>query len=379
MIYLYIVLIFLSLISGWFILKNVPLIYAKQKINSVNKKLSIIIPARNEEKNLPILLNSLKKQRFQPYEVLVIDDDSEDATAEIAKEFGARVVQFPKGSMDCVGKSAACYYGAKVAKGDWFFFLDADIFFAKSSSLEDIVTEFYVKNKTEVSVLSVQPYHVIKQLYENFSVVFNILVLAGMNQFSVLENRLQAAGAFGPSLFIDRKTYFSVGGHKNVRGSIMENIDLGKLLLKEGISVYLYGGEGSLHFRMYPEGYPSLAEGWSKSFVSGSKNTHPFILMGTSLWIMGAFIPTIFLVYSGIQGDVFLLLLSLLSYFFFYFRFIGMARKVGMFHTGLLFFYPVFFCYFILLFAWSAIKTHLFKSVSWKGREIKFKEDKHVD
>lgn len=379
MIYLYGVFILVTLISGWFILWKVPFINAKQDNNLQNKKISIIIPARNEENNLPVLLNSLNNQTLKPFEVLVIDDDSDDRTVEVAEEWGARVIRFPKNSMDWVGKSAACYYGAKVAQGDLFFFLDADIFLAKSSSLEEIVSEFYANNIKEVSVLSIQPYHVIKKLYENLSVVFNILVLAGMNRFSILEKRLQPAGAFGPSLFIDRKTYFNIGGHKKVQDSIMENIDLGKVLLNEGISVYLYGGKGNLHFRMYPEGYRSLAEGWSKSFFSGSKNTHPFILMGTGLWITGAFVSAIFIIYSMVTGKFILILLSFISYFIYYYQFVGMAKKAGDFHSWLLIFYPLLFGYFILLFTWSAINTHLFKRVSWKGREIRLKEEKHVD
>ena len=110
MIYLAFFAILLSVLSGWLILWKVPLIQSNNQKYREYKKISIIIPARNEENNLPILLKSLKKQSLQPDEILVVDDDSEDETATIARKYGARVVQFPVDETEWVGKSAACYH-----------------------------------------------------------------------------------------------------------------------------------------------------------------------------------------------------------------------------------------------------------------------------
>ncbi len=373
MVTFYGVFTFLAIISGLFILWKVPLIPPGEDQRKINKKISIIVPARNEEQNLPILLQSLQKQTLKPFEILVVDDASEDQTVAVAKEYEARVVHFPKDETDWVGKAAACYHGAKAASGEWFLFLDADVFLSRNESLEEIATTFGARNQP--SALSIQPYHVVKEGYENLSLVFNLLVLAGMNRFSILKEQLQPAGAFGPSLLIERQTYFEQGGHKRVRGSMMENIDLGNMLLNAGVPVDLYGGKSSLHFRMYPEGYHSLAEGWSKSFVSGSKATHPFILLGTSLWIAGAFVPLSFLLAVVVTGSCSweLILLALLGYLLYYVQLLRMTQAAGNFHRGVLFFYPVLFLYFVFLFAWSAIQTHVFKRVSWKGREINMK------
>lgn len=375
MIIFYVIVTILSIFGGLFILWKVPLLSTQEKKERKNKKLSIIIPARNEEKNLPILLKSLLKQSYQPYEILVVDDDSEDNTAEVAIQHVAKVVQFPKANEEWIGKAAGCYYGAQAAKGDWFLFLDADIFFPKEDSLEKMIDGY--NNQGESSILSIQPYHVIEELYENLSFVFNLLVLAGMNRFSILQEKLEPAGAFGPSMLIDRETYFEKGGHKRARGSIMENIDLGRLFLEEGVPVELYGGKNSLHFRMYPEGYKGLAEGWSKSFVSGSQSTHPLILVGTSLWIAGAFITSFFIPYAWFTGENALLILGMVGYILFYLQLLRMTRYAGNFHQGVLFLYPILFLYFVFLFAWSAIKTKVFKSVTWKGRTISMEE--HTD
>lgn len=196
------------------------------------------------------------------------------------------------------------------------------------------------------------------------------MVLAGMNRFSILNKRLKPAGAFGPSLLCDRETYFEIGGHEQAKGSIMENVDLGKIFLEHDLPVRLYGGKGALHFRMYPDGLRALSQGWSKSFASASVSTHSFILVGTSLWITGAFVSVSFLLWSLVEGSGFSILLGALSYALYSAQFHRMARLAGNFHWPVLLFYPVLFLYFVLLFIWSGIKTFVFGTVSWKGRDI---------
>lgn len=357
MVYLYLVILVLSITSSWAMLWQVPklpIVKQQQK-----KRLSIIIPARNEEKNLPILLASLQKQSYKPLEILVVDDYSEDKTAQVARASGADVIQTNKNEQEWFGKSAACWYGAQAAAGDYFLFLDADIFFPEPDSLEKMISAFQ-----DDTVLSIQPYHVIRDKYENFSTIFNILVLAGMNQFSVLGKRLLPAGAFGPSLLCSSHAYFQVGGHKKVRSHIMENIALGHVLNEQYFPVQLYSGKNVLHFRMYPDGIANLFEGWSKSFASGSVATHPFILACSGLWMTGAFVSVFYLFLSGFHP------LALLGYVAFFLSFFRLARIAGNFSVSLLFLYPLLFLYFVCVFIWSAIKTFLLKSVSWKGRKI---------
>jgi len=82
--------------------------------------LSIVIPTKNEEKNLPNLLASIKKQTFTDFEVIVADAHSDDRTRGIAKEFGAKVVD---GDLPGPGRNR----GAAVAEGSVILFLDADV------------------------------------------------------------------------------------------------------------------------------------------------------------------------------------------------------------------------------------------------------------
>ena len=87
-------------------------------------KISVIIPTYNEEEYLPKLLDCLKSQTLDDFEIIVADADSTDRTADIAREYGARVV---RGGMPAVGRNA----GAAVAEGDYYFFFDADVKFSK--------------------------------------------------------------------------------------------------------------------------------------------------------------------------------------------------------------------------------------------------------
>ncbi|NBS41768.1 glycosyltransferase family 2 protein, partial [bacterium] len=96
--------------------------------------LTIVIPTKNEEADLPILLESIKKQTLQPKEVIVADANSTDRTREIAAAYGARVVE---GGMPGPGRNR----GAEAAKTDLILFLDADVELRDSEFLEKSVGE----------------------------------------------------------------------------------------------------------------------------------------------------------------------------------------------------------------------------------------------
>ena len=96
--------------------------------------ISIIIPTLNEKKYLPKLLESLKKQTYRDYEMIVADNGSKDRTRDIAKSYGCKVVM---GGLPAVGRNN----GAKAAKGDYLLFLDADVVLPKNF-LKKFYSEF---------------------------------------------------------------------------------------------------------------------------------------------------------------------------------------------------------------------------------------------
>ncbi|MCK5044541.1 glycosyltransferase [Candidatus Parcubacteria bacterium] len=122
-------------------------------------KLSIIIPALNEEKNLPKLLNSLKEQSFSDYEIIIADAGSKDKTAAIAKKYGCKIIA---GGLPAKGRNE----GAKVAQGKLFLFLDADMIL-HSSFLEKLIDQFE-KKKLDIASCSIYPNKKVDKFFHAF-------------------------------------------------------------------------------------------------------------------------------------------------------------------------------------------------------------------
>jgi len=118
-------------------------------MNKKNPQLSCIIISLNEEKYLPTLLESLKEQSFQDFEVIVADFNSKDNTRKIAKKFGCKIVMGGKASF-------ARNSGAKIAKGKYLVFFDADGILKDKDFLESNLNKFK-ESKAGVASVYVKP------------------------------------------------------------------------------------------------------------------------------------------------------------------------------------------------------------------------------
>jgi 4,4'-diaponeurosporenoate glycosyltransferase len=326
--------------------------------------LSIIIPARNEEGRISPLLQSLQEQRFRQFEILVVDDDSSDNTAALAESYGA-TVHLNSGA----GKSSACWLGAEKAKGDWLLFLDADTRFTSVDGINNLLHFYHAKGAR--GIVALQPFHTVERLYEHLSVVFNIIVVVGMNLFTIWGSRFKTAGSFGPCILCNRDDYFTSGGHLGIEGAIMDDLALGEAFLEKDLPVRCLGGKGIISLRMYPEGLGSLIEGWCKSFAVGSKSTHPAVMLMVIFWIAGSFITAGALLTSIIEWDIGALFFSGVMYILYMLQTAWFARRVGNFRWAVFPFYPLLFVFFAGVYLYSFIRVNVFHSVNWKGRKIK--------
>jgi len=336
------------------------------KLKGPSYKVSILVPARNEERILGQLLDSIEQQTLKPHEVIVIDDQSEDATAEVARRAGCIVMTSKDLPEGWTGKPWACWQGAQMATGDIFIFLDADTFW-EPEGLSKIVSTYLEKG----GLLSIQPFHEMKRRYERLSAIFNIITMAGMNAFTPFGPKLKPIGAFGPCMICSRKDYFMVGGHEKARGEVLESLAIGREFLKANQKVHCYGGKETISFRMYPDGLRSLVEGFGKGFGTGASAMSVASLLMMVAWVFGGVSVTRHLIQSAILGDPIELLVCLALNVLYIFQIQWMLFRIGNFGflTALLFQIPLIF--FVIVFAYSILRIFLVRKVRWKGRDVR--------
>ena len=358
-------LLFFFWLLGFIFLWKIPVLKKGNPLDRFSYKISMIIPARNEERILGQLLDSLKQQTLKPHEMIVIDDQSKDATAEIARRAGCTVMiskDLPEG---WTGKPWACWQGAHQATGDLFLFLDADTFL-EPEGLSNIVSTYLETG----GLLSIQPFHQMRRRYEKLSAIFNIITMAGMNTFTPLGPRLKPIGAFGPCMICSRDDYFMVGGHEKARGAVLESLAIGREFLKANRKVHCYGGKKTISFRMYPDGLGSLVEGFSKGFGTGANAMSLLSLLMMVGWITGGMGVTRHLLETVFRPDQVALGMWMTLDVFYILQIHWMLRRIGNFgfSTALLFQIPLIF--FIIVFVYSVLRIFLVRKVSWKGREV---------
>ena len=326
-------------------------------------RLSVIIPARNEEANLPLLLRGLQGQSRRPDEIICVDDCSTDRTAAIATAFGAELVTIGDKPDGWLGKPWACQQGAKKASGDFFLFLDADLRLGVEA-LSRLMSEA----QRGASVISVQPFHCVENNYENISLFFNLIQVAANGVG--MPWRPREVGLFGPLILISRADYEAIGGHEAVRLDVAEDLALGGILRKKGIGFRLFLGDADIRFRMYGQGLSRLVEGWTKNFSTGAAATPPPLFVAVFLWVMAGLSIVIELARGFLAARPAYIAASAALYLAYALHLRLTARRFGDFRRWAIALYPVWLAAFLLIFLKSFASKRLGKKVVWKGRDI---------
>ena len=336
--------------------------------NTHKPSVSVIIPARNEEHTLPNLLNSLSGQLSSQDEIIVVDDHSEDRTKAVAEKSAVKVLESLPTPEGWIGKTWACFQGARIASGEILVFLDADTVLEKNG-LNNIIETYVEKD----GVLSIQPYHKMRNLYEQLSAFFNIIVMAGIGTFTVLGRRIKPIGLLGPVMVMKRQYYLDSGGHDKVKGEILDDVAFGSELQKKGMVVHCLGGKSTISFRMYPNGIRELINGWSKGFAMGAAKTSIPLLILIVLWIAGSIGTTRSLIEVTIATNNFQMVISGGLYTLYAAQIYWMLVRIGNFKFYTALFYPIPMAFFVVVFTYSFVRIFLVRSVKWKGREIDLK------
>jgi 4,4'-diaponeurosporenoate glycosyltransferase len=362
------IVFFISMIGFFRILRFYSPKVAKLKLLDLENDcclLSIIIPCRNEEKRLPNLLNSLKKQTYQNFEIIIVDDDSTDNTISIAKSYNAKVIQRKEIFPDWEGKSASCYAGAMYAQGEILLFLDADVI------LRETALEYLLRHFQSDGVISCQPYHYLERFYENLSLYPNLILILGLGAGKKSEPFSTDNGLYGPCIMISKDLYIKTGGHKLVGNSVIEDVDLGIKLAQKGVKITIVPHNNLIRFRMYPEGVMTLINGWTKNMSLGAARSKPqelIIITAIISFSVGIFNS---LIGSFNQKDFILLSIYSAMYIFYGIFLFIVSRKFGRFSPITIVLYPFFAMAFILIFIRSILVKIFRLKLHWRGRQIK--------
>lgn len=323
---------------------------------------SVIIPARNEEKNLPLLLRDLQCQSAAPLEIICVDDDSSDSTFKIAESYGVKVISLHGKPYGWTGKSWACQSGAEAASGELLLFLDADVRMGRSG-IQRILQAYSDGNCT----ISVQPFHKTEKVYEQMSILFNLIQIAA-NGTALPEQH--GAGLYGPVILISKADYYKIGKHESVRKSIIEDMALGTRLKEAGVPFRLFVGDNDVSFRMYGDGLKGLLQGWVKNMASGALKTPPAVLAMVFFWVTSMTSVPIHILTSAAYGNIFCLLAYLLLYLVWVLVLRFTSKKIGEFRLAAILAFPVPVAGFLGIFTVSAFKKAFGLKVKWKGRAI---------
>ena len=225
-------------------------------------RVSVLIPARNEEANIGACVERLLAQLYDDFEILILDDQSTDRTGAIIKKLSQRYpkVQAIRGEplpSGWTGKNWACHQLSECASGEILIFTDAD----NRPAPNAIANSIAYMQKLKLGLLSAFPQKVTGTLTEKLVVpVVDMFVYAGLPLWlTYLSRSPSLAAASGLWIAFTRDAYQRIGGHKALSNQIVEDVELSRLAKKRNIKILTLAGTQVVCCRMYH----SLGEVWT--------------------------------------------------------------------------------------------------------------------
>lgn len=230
---------------------------------------SILVPARNEEGKIGRCLESLLKQDYPNFEIVVIDDRSTDRTGDIIQSFANRDsrIKFVKGKDapdGWIGKCNALAHAVGYASGDWYVFTDADTCH-RPNSIKDAIT-YAVTDKADL--VSFVPLQELGSFWERL--IMPVLLssfLLGDPFHTVNDPDAERAYAYGQYIICRRSSYLALGGHQSVRDEIVEDHAIARVFKEKGYRISVADGKTLYSVRMYTD-LETMWLGWTKNLYS---------------------------------------------------------------------------------------------------------------
>lgn len=266
----------------------------KVTLLSDEPKVTVLIPARNEEDNIGTLLEQLTKFDYSKLEIIVYNDHSIDKTETIVKEWAAmnpniKLINGPVLPQGWLGKNYACHQLVQAATGNILLFLDADV----SVKKDLIKRSINHLQKYELHLLSIFPKQIVKSFGEKVSVPLMNWILLSLLPLSLIrksKNEVFSA-ANGQFMMFRADTYKAIWPHEKCKSHKAEDIAIMRLFKQKGLASDTRLGDSDISCRMYV-GLDDAIEGFTKNIFEFFGNS---ILATIFFWLLTTIAP--FLVY----------------------------------------------------------------------------------
>jgi glycosyltransferase involved in cell wall biosynthesis len=240
------------------------------KNSAFNGLVSVLIPARNEEKSIGRILYDLRQQDYRNIEIIVFNDLSVDKTAEIVSAHSdtdnrirlINSVGLPDGWL---GKNYACHTLSEFAKGDYLLFLDADVNLKKDIIIKSIT----LCEKFKLGLLSIFPTQIMITLGERITVPnMNYILLSLLPLILIRKSGYWSlAAANGQFMFFSSAQYRKLSPHKKVKAHKVEDIEIARYFKQHRIKIACITGISNIKCRMY-EGFGEAVNGFSRNVIT---------------------------------------------------------------------------------------------------------------
>ena len=329
---------------------------------------SVLIPARNEEKNIKKCLNSPGLNDKCIYEILVYDDESTDDTKKIIEEIMEKngKLKLIKGSTkpkDWVGKTNACFELSKKARSPYFLFLDAD-----TELNENVIKILLHKSKSNnITLISAWPKLLLKSFPEKILMpMLNFLVFSTYP--GILSTKVNSSSmgiAHGAMILCKADVYNKIGGHKIVKGSLFEDTTLAKLWRSNNEKTLLINGKNIVSTRMY-NNTNEIWNGFSKNFYPAFNNDLKFFLFIAFFLFSFVIFPILIILLSSIKIiSIFLIFITIVPLIL---RLIIDIKFSNTLFSAIFYPIPIIFMFLLGL---NSRNQFLKNGVEWKGRKYK--------
>jgi len=253
-----------------------------------NPLVSILIPARNEERNIGVILNDLVNQMYENIEIFVFDDQSDDLTSDIVsviakKDSRIKLIRSEGLPAGWLGKNFACHSLSLLAKGDYLLFLDADV------RIEDdaISSAISYSEKYRLGLLSIFPKQIVVTTGEKISVPVMNYILLSLLPLPLVKwsGFVSLSAANGQFMLFNAQIYSRLKPHEYVKSCKVEDIEIARYFKQNRVPIACITGNESVRCRMYN----SLSEaisGFSKNIIAFFGNS---FLLSLMFWLITTF------------------------------------------------------------------------------------------